>query len=289
MHPEALKLPYGRTVTFTFQPVDEDDERVSEEGVEIRVRSEEESDDRLIRRRTRTYYTSSSGEVVLRFRITESEAEDDDIDSYLDLEILASSDLDIEDESTVEILDSKRLPWSDEDEEPTTLILEQTVDYHSATNVGRGGRNTVTATLVDQYGDPVRGERIHFVSDDQDGLDRLDNAADEPEMAQTLYRKPTSRRGQAVVRYYRDSDTPGLETIEAFTEDDDIRSETLEHYWVDEVPDDGVTYGYEVIDHDEDRNTLVLPGSDNMRLRDFVGFGRCCRCGGHVTRTPLAA
>ena len=26
-----------------------------------------------------------------------------------------------------------------------------------------------------------------------------------------------------------------------------------------------------------------------LRLRDFVGFGRCCRCGGHVTRTPLAA
>ena len=26
-----------------------------------------------------------------------------------------------------------------------------------------------------------------------------------------------------------------------------------------------------------------------MRLREIVGFGRCCRCGGHVTRSPLAA
>ena len=257
MHPEALKARYGKTVTFFFQLVDEDEDPVTEEGVEIQIRSEERSDGRLIRRRTRTYHTGPSGGVVLNFRIDESAADDDDDESYLELEILESSHLDIEDKSTVEILGPDgRLLWSDEDEDPTTLVLDQSIDYHPATSEGRGARNTVTATLLDQYGEPVRGELVHFVSDDPEGLD---NDEDDPDLAKTIYRKTTSRRGQAIVRYYRDSNLAGRETIEAFTEDDDIHSkEPIEHYWVDEVPDDRVRYSYQVILHDEDRDTLVL-------------------------------
>ena len=259
MHPEARKVPYGRTVRFTFQLIDEDEDPVSEEGVEIRIRREEENDNRLVRRRTNTYFTNSAGRVVLSYRIEESASNDDDDDSYLRLELLEYSDLEIEDETTVEILDEdNELAWSDEDEEPTSVVLEQTLDYHEVTSIGRGARNTVTATLLDQYGDPVRGERIHFVSDDSGGLYEV--REDGQQLAKTAHRKSTSRRGQGTVRYYRDSDQTGIEMIEAFMEDDTVirTAEPLEHYWVDEIPDDGPISNLEVLLHDEDRNILVL-------------------------------
>ena len=93
------------------------------------------------------------------------------MDSYLNLEVLESSDLDVMDHSTVEVLgEDNRLAWSDDDEEPTTLLLKLSVAFHLANDTGSGGRNRVNATLLDQYGDPVRGERVHFRSGDPDGL-----------------------------------------------------------------------------------------------------------------------
>ena len=71
MHPDALKLQFGSSVTFTFQLVDEDDEQVAQEGMEILIRTEERRDDRTVRRRTRTYYTDSSGEVRLSYQISD--------------------------------------------------------------------------------------------------------------------------------------------------------------------------------------------------------------------------
>ena len=180
-----------------------------------------------------------------------------EIQGYLDLEVIDSDDLDVTDETTVMILDGNvRLVWSDEDEVPTSLVLEQTVDHHQASDSGSGGRNTVTATLVDQYGDPIRSEKIHFFSDDPEGLYR---DSSDLTMAQSSYRKTTSRRGEATVRYSRDSDQADTETIWAISEDDDIRSmEDLLHYWVVEAPVGRPLIGYEVLIHDEGRNTLVI-------------------------------
>ena len=82
---------------------------------------------------------------------------------------------------------------------------------------------------------------------------------DDSDLAQDGYRRTTSSRGEARVSYNRDDDKAGIETIWAVSEDDNIRSkEDLSHYWVEEAPEDKVLLNYEVIIHDEGRNTLVV-------------------------------
>ena len=259
LHPEALKVPYGHRVTFTFQLVDEDGEPVAEEDVEINIRSEEETGTRA---RPRTladvYGTDSSGRVERSFRIDRPRSGTDTL-AYVELEILDSDGLDVIDENTGMILDGNiRIEWSGEDEEPTTLVLEQDRCYHSASTSRSSGQNRVTATLVDQYGDPVRSEKIHFLSDDPEGLYR--DPVDQ-DMAQSRYRKPTLRGGQAMVRYSRSDSQPNVETIWAFrvSEDGNIRSkEDVSHFWVVEAPVGRRLDGYEVLVHDEGRDTLVI-------------------------------
>ena len=253
MHAKARKIRFGRSVEFTFQLVDVDDNPVAQEDVEIRIRSREENDRRVIRDHTRTYETDSSGTVELRFRLSDPHSREDDVDGLLDLTVLRS-DVTVIDKSAVDILDG-RLQWSDDDDEENVLILEQSIGFHQATDSGSGGRNRVTATLVDQYGDPIRRVRVHFVSNDPDGLGHKEG---DTSSAKNAYRKTTSSRGVATVTYYRDSDDPGTETIEAFTDGDaTIDSEPLLHHWVDDPPDDETISG-EVVHHDDDRSTIVL-------------------------------
>ena len=252
MHPEARKIPFGRTVEFTFQLVDDDDNPVEQKDVEIRIRAKEENDRRVIRDRTRTYDTDSSGRVELRFRLNDPDSRRGDVDGILELDVLRS-DVPVIDESAVDVL-SSRLQWSDDDDEREVLLLEQSVAFHPATDSGSGGRNRVTATLLDQYGDPIRGVRVHFVSNDDEGLGTKEG---DSSSAKNAYRKTTSSRGTAIVNYYRDSDEPGTETIDAFTEGDVVNADPLMQHWVDDAPE-GETVEGEVVHHDEDRSTLVL-------------------------------
>ena len=87
-------------------------------------------------------------------------------------------------------VDNLGVIWSDAASRATTITLGQAVNYHE-TNAN-GVRNTVTATLVDQYGDPVRGVKVGpLVRRGQYGCD--------------LYCEPTAQifRGSAVVRQWR--------------------------------------------------------------------------------------
>ena len=259
MNPGALKLPFGRSVTFVFQLVDDEGDPVFEEDVDIKVRDEEQIDDGEPKHHTTDDSTDESGQVYLTFRMGRPRSADDDTKAYLDLEIVNSSRLDVIDETTVTILDDNiRLVWDDTEAAPTTLLLEERTDYRIATREGSGGSNSVTATLLDQYGDPIDGETIHFVSDDVNGLDR---DPDESSMAKLLYRKTTNHQGEATVRYNRDDDQPGTETIEAFTDDGTVRTDStdpVEHFWVEGFPENRYRPSLEVLIHDEDWNILVV-------------------------------
>lgn len=257
MHPEAKKVRYGDSVTFTFQLVDEDGKPVSREDVEIEIRTEEMSDGQLARRTTKSYYTNSGGEVTLRYPIARPRYGDSDTESQLDVIILNSSGLRVDDDTTVSVLDSDPLVWSRDAREPTTLVLSQTLAYQTAE--AGGGRNRVTATLVDQYGDPVRGKTVHFRSDDPAGLG-VDTS--DPTMAKGNYRKETSRRGEATVSYFRNSATAGTESFAEAATETFVQDEPLvtvkgmtEHYWVLPAPV-GTTEG-ELVHHDTRRSTFV--------------------------------
>ena len=263
LNPAAEKVPFGRRVDFTLQLVDRDGERVYEEDVEITVASVERLDGRVTNRRTRTYDTDASGRVELTFPLGRFRPVDDGDEGFLDLTIQDSSGYDVIDVNGDPIPnETVRLTWSDEDEVPTELLLEQSVRYREATT-GSRGRNSVTATLVDQYGNPVRGVEIHFVSEGPNGLGK---DPDDPTLAKSNHRPTTNRRGQATVRYRWDSGDPGTEVISAFTRGLDTEVVTdpdnpLEHYWVDEAPTDQPLTSYTVEVHNRDRNTLVISGA----------------------------
>ncbi len=252
MHPEAEKMLYGNSVTFTFQLVDEDGKPVRRGDVEIEIQTEEMSNNQLARRETKTYYTDSGGEVTLYYRINRARYGDTNTESELNVIVLDSAGLDVTDETTVDVLGTDVLVWSREEREPTTLVLSQTLEYHTAE--ASGGRNRVTATLIDQYGDPVRGEMVHFRSNDSAGLDA---DSTDPSLAKENYRKPTSRRGEATVTYIRDSATPETEDFATtFVEGETVTVAGMtKHYWVLPAPA-GQTSGVLVL-HDTRRSTLV--------------------------------
>ena len=257
MYPKATAVPFGRTVEFTFQLVDEDDNPVPREGVEIRIRATEKNDRREVRDRTRTYETDSDGRVELRFRLNDPDPDDDDVDGTLDLSVVDSDGLHVIDETAVGAVGGALLRWSDNDEDAEALVLEQAVSLHRASESGAGIRNQITATLVDQYGDPIRGVRVHFFSNDDEGLGRGSS-----NFARSAYRRTTNSRGTATVTYWRDSDKPLTETIYASTEDKvGLDAEPIDHYWVDDAPA-GRRLAGEVLYHDDDSNTVVLdPGN----------------------------
>ena len=66
----------------------------------------------------------------------------------------------------------------------------------------------------------------------------------------------------ASVNYYRKSDLPGVETIEAFV--DGIISQKIDHYWIADTPYGETVDNLKVLYYDEEDNTLVIgcpPGS----------------------------
>ena len=248
----AIKALFGTTVTFTFQLVDEDKNPVREEDAELRIQTVEDNDNRTPVRRTRNHDTDELGQVELDFRLPDPNSRRDNPDGELRMDVL-DEDYDVIDETKVRILTgSNRLRWSDEDDEATTLLLDQTAIYSPATDSGSGGRNRVTATLLDQYGYPIRNEEVHFTSDDGEGLWHDEDDADE---AKSKYRDRTSGRGVATVTYRRDSDQSGIENIVAFT-DEDVDAD-LRHYWVEDIPDGDTVIG-EVLDFDKDRDAVVI-------------------------------
>ena len=261
LHPAAQKVPFGKRVDFTLQLVDRDGDPVYEEDVDITVRSEETLEGKVTNRRTSTYSTDSSGQVELTYPLGRFRPVNDDDEGLLEL-VIDSSGYDVIDANGRPIPnDTVQLTWSDEDDLPTTLLLEQSVRYHEATS-GSRGRNSVTATLLDQYGNPVRSVKIHFISAGPNGLGQ-----DAPDMAKPNHRPTTNRRGQATVRYSWNSGDPGTETISAFTEGIDPQvvtdpSDPLEHYWVDDAPTGRALTSYTVEVHNRDRNTLVISGAE---------------------------
>ena len=256
-----MAVPYGRSVTFTFQLVDGSGVPVAEELTAIRIRTDQWRDGELVNRRIRTYRTDSSGEVELTYRIRDADPDVDDVDSYLDINVLDSSDLEVRDRSAVLILKEddqgvdNRLPWSDDVAEPHALTLELTAVYRQASDAGTGVPNTVSAALVDQYGDPVGGKRIHFRSDDPDGLHR---DPDEPVLADRRHRGTTDRQGVATVSYHRKSGASRIETIRAFSEDEEILAGAVRQYWVEQAPIGESFYRYKLLHYDEERSTLVI-------------------------------
>ena len=166
---DASTVEFGTTVTVTLQLVDNADPKkgdpVAEKDVEMMIT--ETATGGVTETRTRTLKTDESGKIELTYSFDDPDADADDEEVMLAISRAGVTGLDFDDQDppqTPATVDVATITWSDDDPVATSLSLSQSVSYHLASDAGGGVRHTVTATLTDQYGDPVPGVVVNFWS-----------------------------------------------------------------------------------------------------------------------------
>ena len=270
MKAHAENLKFGDSVTFTFQVVDADGDPVADDSVEFTVEvvvddatmvtrkgddpstpSVEGADNEYmasLRSDTETVEMSLETDSAGRATLTFSE-DDPDSDVKNQDEITLTMTVTItegtvteQDKTTNELLTDQdnaedgiqggMVSWADDDSVASNLVLDQSVMYHAASNEGNGVRNTVTATLVDQYGNPQAKKEVNFWSGDANGLggpaagpdgevdDDNPNAGVNTDNGTGDASAPaddrtTNRNGVATKSYYRKAASSGTEVVGA--------------------------------------------------------------------------
>ena len=265
MAANAKAAKFGDRVTFTIQVVDDDGNPVATKDKSVGVAMSTTVDSGaadtadVSSSSTTSHKTDDSGRIELSYRQTDprtSGSNNGGDKAWLNLVITyAGTDLTLDDKTTLKMAetgaiangkgpeDNAAVVWLDTTAAPTTLTLAQAVEYHEASGTGSGAANTVTATLVDQYGDPVSRQKVEFASDDAKGIAAEAASGDTP-VALAYYNaalltrtgtpvevedvdpnrglqgtarltRTTNRRGVASLSYNRDSSVGGIETIAA--------------------------------------------------------------------------
>ena len=217
---DATLLAFDDQITFTLQVVDRDGDPVPVRRT-LRVARTIEANGVVRRSESRNYSTDPSGSLTFTFQEEDPDKSKADDVVTLDLDV-SVSDLVVRDSTTLGTSDGGdiRVTWSQENAVPTTLRIVQKPLFHVASDRNRGALNSVQAVLTDQYGDPVRGQRILFSSQDELGV------------GEDRYRRHTSSRGKATLRYQRDSEHFGVEEISAEVVGMNIEADPVPHYWV---------------------------------------------------------
>ena len=306
MKENAKKLKFGDSVTFTFQVVDEYDDPVADEDREIVITIvEAETGTSNTRTAASTMSTDAAGRLELTYSQDDPDPDEDGNEVTLDVDIVdiaprpGESLLAVVDDTALGIVaadtqvgaavdDGDRLViWTDADAVASTLTLDQSVEYHEASNEGSGVRNTARATLVDQYGDPIPKAKVSFWSSitGAAGVEAgLGGGTDVPADERT-----TNRNGVATKSYNRAGNTAGVETIKAvyvvgecinadpgcIETDGDITAVAIDHYWTNEATAD-VAAGAVVKVADTDNNTIVVQvgGAGSITAVHHISYRR---------------
>ena len=250
----AKTVKYGRKVTLTFQLVDDRGVRIRQPDAKVTVRvtvaefNGHDADDtdtssgRIdLDVDTDTHETNSSGQFGLDFTRRDPRRGTDNV-TLVKLEFENPTYPVVEgDGGTIEEI---IFTWSDEDSGAANVFLEQANAYSVAST---RGRNTITVTLADQYGSPIRGD-VTFSSSEEDEtyFDLIGNDS-----------KRVSSSGRTTFRYERESVDHVAEVITVTYDDDTSVSKTITHYWA-ERPSDGDPFEGEVVHVDKADNTMVV-------------------------------
>ena len=211
MADNATAAKFGASVVFTVQVVDDDGEAVALEGVKFNVGVREsslsgaEGASAVHNSYGRSYETDDDGMVEFTFRQTDPRSDSTGDAAWLDLDIGpgskagAAAPFAVDDKTTLKMAGveagndqaAAAVVWLDTAASASVLKLAQTVEYHEASDTGNGAANTVTATLTDQYGDPVSRQAVEFASDDAAGIGAAASAADLTDLA-----------GRVALQYY---------------------------------------------------------------------------------------
>ena len=301
---ESDALKFGDTVTYTLQVVNSDGDPVAEEDLKVTIRSvitDTTTGVTPARANAVTseavHKTDAAGRIEVSFSEDDPDGNKDNQDQVtLTLSLtrtgdpaLDISDVNDHDDST----DGIQAIWSDADAVATSLTLSQRVKYHETNDDGVS--NSLMATLVDQYGDPVRSQKVAVWSDaqnpasgDGDSLGLGGGTSDGStggSATDPADRRTTSRKGVATKTYTRSATAPDTESLNAHyirivgcddaansgddetcfvadtttpqSDDVPIRADAeVSHYWAERV--DGDDASGAVLVADKDNNSIVI-------------------------------
>ncbi len=287
MAANAKAAKFGDRVTFTIQVVDNDGNAVATKDESVAVTARTTVAPAGVTSATNTHKTDDSGRIELSYRQTDPESGNDNVGNkaWLNLKVsyTGTADLDLDDKTTLkmataggEVEGTAAVVWLDTAAEAKTLTLAQAASFHEASGTGSGAANTVTATLVDQYGDPVSRQRVEFTSDDANGIGAKPANAGAPAAlmgmagagmrtlsGEAALTRTTSRRGVATLSYNRDSADSGIETIQAKV--GTVNADRIYHYWANELDDNANAEG-RLLATDTDNNQMVIFGGGAVSL-----------------------
>ena len=304
MKEHATRLKFGDTVTLTFQLVNSEGDPVALAGKKVTVTATEAdasvtvaengaetalSPGRPNTRTTETTHTTDeAGQIQVTFTADDPDSDSPDaqvdrISLTLTLSVAGDGDevavnsgrdgFDDQDDGGIDVkyddLDEtatgkQAAVWSDEASTPSTLTIDQAINYHEIETDGGAVGNTMTATLVDQYGDPVRGKKIGIWSTGAQTSGEDDGSSingDAP-----IDFRTTNRNGVATKRYSVTlaADTGFREVLQASYAVDgtDVIAATdvgdVTHYWA--LTTKSANSGTDILAVDTDNNSIVLAG-----------------------------
>ncbi len=313
-------LQFGETATLTVQVANEDDEPVAEKGVGVKVAqvtTPDVSKTTETNSSTNTYTTDASGKFQLSFTLTDPSSGDDE-DATVAVTLSEPSSYSLQDEDGT-AFSSKTYTWSDDVGVPAKLVLETQNMWAEASDEGRGAVAAVTATLTDQFGNPVRGQRIHFWSDDPAGvseksedalLARVRTTATSGSqnahkdfhftvlhdlIGEAQYARTTNRAGRAVLTYNRDATAGVIETVRAriirgaddakrvSDDDPDLLSEKVSFFWAEELDDDDSDSGRILVKEADARRVVFAAQDGRVRMITYDGNDQFRRAGVPIT------
>ena len=151
---------------------------------------------------------------------------------------------------------SQTAVWAEVPSMAANVTVSPDVGYHQAS--GDGVRNTVRATLVDQYGDPIRRTKIKFTS----GLN-ADDGMTNGGLGDTGLERTTNSSGVATASYTVKRTGRVKEVITALydhpTDETKDKRDTGDHYWTTTTNASLES----VVAVDKDNNTIVT-GDANL-------------------------
>ena len=315
----ARVVKFGETITYTLQVVNDDGDPVDAAGLSVTIVATEEditlnADDSAqlrpdIKTTEMVHKTDASGRIEVSFSAVDPDDDKgskDRVRLSMTLTPATTDGIPTVDSDATDVCgstdttgvcadvpgsnqDGIQIVWSDEAAIASTLVLDQAVSYHETND--DGVRNTVTATLVDQYGNPVRNQKVAFWSDavnpalDAANQDKLGLGGGTPGQGGTADdpadHRTTSRSGVATKSYTREATAADDESISAQyirivgcedaldtcaeTDDVDVNAMAITHYWAAAVSATTVT-DQTVLVADKDNNTIVLGTASSPQL-----------------------
>ena len=310
---DQTKMKFGRTVKVTIQVADEDNNPVAKEDVEVTISQTIKAaaateGARPTNSSSSSQKTDASGKIELSFTQTDPSTSNDtdatvvlvitDRDAADDIKLkdgdgedpgeaetapaegaadMRSNDGMVRFDGEGDTMVRMGLAWSDDNATPAnhTFKLTQRDEYTIASDEGSGAGSSVTATVINEYGEPVGGVAIVFDSNDADGIDAL---AENRKTGTT-----GARSGARRLAWTRDSTDGGIETVFGTTSvvtqngdcldsaddcsenDDDVLAigenddGAIVHYWPAKADDATETDEEDIIViRDAENNTIVF-------------------------------